>query len=159
MLHPRGLGPILLGLRCQFPGDWSQRKATFTSESDSNTFTGKKIQYHLSCYFFSLTTDINRVSQNPLVPAALPKPIWIDSLSGVRIFFFASGCKSITFISRQWLLWRKVTSVKCGSSSQYKHNFEWASVLWFCGSANNCILSHSKDDVVGQHLLLFFMAF
>ena len=42
--------------------------ASFTSEYDSNTFTGEKMQRDLSSYFFSLTTNINRVSQKPLVP-------------------------------------------------------------------------------------------
>ena len=51
------------------------------------------------CHIFvSLTTDINRVSQNPLVPAVPQKP---DSTHypGVRVDnFFASGCLSITFL-------------------------------------------------------------
>ena len=70
MSHPRGLVPKLLGLKCQFRGDWSQRKANPTSESDSTTFAGEEMQRHLSYYFFSLTTDINGVCQNPRVPAA-----------------------------------------------------------------------------------------
>ena len=69
MLHPRGLVPTLLGLRCQFRGDWSQQMATITSESDSTTFAGEVIQRHLSYYLFSLTTDMNSVSQNTQVPA------------------------------------------------------------------------------------------
>ena len=48
-------------------------------------------------FLFSLTTDINRVSQNPLVPALLQKPNRRND-PGVRVdFFFASGCLSITF--------------------------------------------------------------
>ena len=43
MLQPRGLAPALLGLQCQLRGDWSQRIASFTSESDSNTFAGSVI--------------------------------------------------------------------------------------------------------------------
>ena len=43
MLQPRGLAPALLGLQCQLRGDWSQRIANFTSESDSNTFAGSVI--------------------------------------------------------------------------------------------------------------------
>jgi hypothetical protein len=50
--------------------------ASFTSESDSNTFAGEEMQRHLSYYFFSLTTDMNPASQNPRVPAA-----W-DGLTG-----------------------------------------------------------------------------
>ena len=44
--------------------------ATLTSECDFNTFVGQEMQYHLSHYFSSLTTDMNRDSQNPLVPEA-----------------------------------------------------------------------------------------
>ena len=44
MLHPHGLVPNLLGLRCQFRGDWSQRIATHTSKSDFNTSGNKETQ-------------------------------------------------------------------------------------------------------------------
>jgi hypothetical protein len=43
--------------------------ASSTSESDSSTFAGEEMQRHFS-HFFSLTSDINRVSQNPLVASA-----------------------------------------------------------------------------------------
>ena len=49
-------------------------------------------------FFFSLTTDINRVSPNPLVPAAEQQKQRPYNSPGVRIHnFFASGCKSIPF--------------------------------------------------------------
>ena len=44
--------------------------ASFTSESNLTTFAGEEMQRHLPYYFFSLTTDVNRVSQNTLVPTA-----------------------------------------------------------------------------------------
>ena len=45
ILHPGGLVPNLLRLRCQCLGDWSQRMASLTSESDSIIFAGN-IMYH-----------------------------------------------------------------------------------------------------------------
>ena len=75
---------------------------------------------------------------------------------GCVAIIFAYGCLSIHFVSRKWLLWRKVTIGKCGSSSHYKSNFEWASVL--CGSVDLLIIVFfliCKDDIVGQHMLLF----
>ena len=57
------------------------------------------MQRHLSYYFFSLTTDIYRVSQNPLVPAAKQG---MGHAPGVRVHhdYFASGCLSIPFCSQ-----------------------------------------------------------
>ena len=75
-IHPCGLVPKWMGLRCQFRGDWFQRIASVTSESDSNTFAGEDTQCHLSYYSFGLTTDMNSfslslsLSQNPPVPTA-----------------------------------------------------------------------------------------
>ena len=54
------------------------------------------MQRHLSYYFFSLTTDINRASKNPRVPAARPpqrnffkKRDSDDAYApGVRVLFF-----------------------------------------------------------------------
>ena len=43
--------------------------AGFTSESDFNTIIAGEEQRDLSYYFSSLTTDINRASKNPQVPA------------------------------------------------------------------------------------------
>ena len=73
--------------------------ATFSSEYDSDTFsTGEKMQRLLSYFFFSLTTDINPASQNPLVPAQAQKGK-LDSYfhePAVRVdYFFASCCLSI----------------------------------------------------------------
>ena len=36
-------------------------------------------------FFFSLTTDVNRVSQNPLVPA-VPQN-WYNNIKAVRVYF------------------------------------------------------------------------
>ena len=91
MLHPLGLVPRWKGLPSQFRGDWSQRMASSTSESDSNTFTCEEMQYNLSYYFFSLTTDMNCFAQNPQVPA---EQSYIGYRSpdayypGVRVLFF-----------------------------------------------------------------------
>jgi hypothetical protein len=54
----------------------------------SNTFAGEEMQLHLSLsyYFYSLTTDINRVSQNPRVPAAHGG--MLNSSPGVRVHYF-----------------------------------------------------------------------
>ena len=43
--------------------------ASLTSEYDSNSFVGEEMQHQLSHYFSSLTTDMNRDTQNPRVPA------------------------------------------------------------------------------------------
>ena len=71
------------------------------------------MQRHLSYYFFSLTTDINGVCQNPRVPAA-ERSMTITA-PGVRAHcFFASGCLSIPFRLQsmatleegdQWQMW------------------------------------------------------
>ena len=69
------------------------------------------MQSHFSYSYFSLTTDLNPVSQNPRVPAAMHP----NSAFGVRVhFFFASGCLSIPFRPQsmatlkegnQWQMW------------------------------------------------------
>ena len=87
MLHTRGLVPNLLGLRRQFRGDWSQRMAGFTSESDSNTIIAGEEKRGLSYYFFSVTTDINRASKNPQVPEAQSE-YYPGSTYGVCVHFF-----------------------------------------------------------------------
>ena len=57
--HPYGLVPILLGLRCLFRGDWSQRMASFTSESDSNIFgRGDAASFVMLIFSVSLRTWI-----------------------------------------------------------------------------------------------------
>jgi hypothetical protein len=51
------------------------------------------MQRHLSYSFFSLTTDLNRASQNPRVPA-----LQEGKELGVRVHdFFTSGCLLILF--------------------------------------------------------------
>ena len=71
--------------------------ASLISESDSTTFTSEEMQRHLSYYYFSLTTDMNRVSQNPRVPTA-QRDMVTGCAPGVRVhYFFASGCLSIPF--------------------------------------------------------------
>ena len=57
--------------------------ASFTSESDSNSFAGE-MQPHWSYYFFSLTTDVNRVYQNPVVPTVTQN--WYNNIK-VRAHF------------------------------------------------------------------------
>ena len=67
------------------------------------------MQRHL---LYSLTTDMDRFSQNPRVPAAQQG---ITGKPGVRVhFFFASGCLSIPFRLQlmvalekgdQWQMW------------------------------------------------------
>ena len=116
---PRGLVPNLLGLRSQFRGDWSQRIAGFTSESDFNTIIAGEEQRDLSYYFFSLTTDIDRASKNPQVPEASQSGFFSGLNSGVRVLFFLllAVCQSpLVFSHCYWLLWRKATNFKCGSS-------------------------------------------
>ena len=79
-----------------------------TSESDSNTFfAGEETQGHLSFYFFSLTTDINRASKNPRVPAAQPGSDKHDDdyVLGVRVpFLLLLAVSRSPFVSSQWLL-------------------------------------------------------
>ena len=66
---------------------------SFTSEYDSNIFTGEKMQRDLLSYFFSLTTDINCISQNPLVPMNMKPRVGTDTSTrgpGVRVEIFCS---------------------------------------------------------------------
>ena len=85
VLHPCGLVLNFWRLWCQFRGGWSQPMANLTSEFDSNTFAGEETQHHFLYFFFSsLTTDVNRVSQNPRVPASHGEH---RSTPGVRIHF------------------------------------------------------------------------
>ena len=56
------------------------------------------MQRHLPYYFSSLTTDMNRFSENPRVLTVPQKGMPIDLETGVRIHcFFASSCLSIPF--------------------------------------------------------------
>ena len=142
MLHPRGLVPKSKGLRCQFRGDWSQWMASFTSESDSNAFAASLFIFY---FFFSV------LLRRWIAPLRIRESLRRDPRK-VKVF---PGCVSINFllavcqfpfVSSQWLLWRKVTNGKCGSSFVYKHevqfNFKWLSVvLWLC---KNCILSYMQ---------------
>ena len=137
MLHPCGLVPNFWRLWCQFRGGWSQPIANLTSEFDSNTFAGEETQHHLSYFFFSsLTTDVNRVSQNPRVPASHGEP----RTNGVRIHFIICFWFFVNFpfVTRywEWLLWRKVTKRICGSFIVYNYEgqFNEFCILWFCGS-------------------------
>ena len=99
VLHPRGLVPRLLGLWCQFRGDWSQRITTSTSESDFNILQARR--YNIICHtiFFSLTTNMNHDSQNPRVPTAQDKGVPGCAVHGVCPFFFPSGCRSFISLS------------------------------------------------------------
>ena len=71
-----------------------------TSESDPSTFSGEEMQRHLSYYFFSLTTDINRSSKNPRVPAAKPGSDKHDNsyVCGVCVLFFFCFWPSVNFV-------------------------------------------------------------
>ena len=76
--------------------------ANLTSKFDSNTFAGKETQHHLSYFFFSsLTTDVNRVSQNPRVPAS---PGERPGSPGVRIHFIICFWVFVNFpfVTRHW---------------------------------------------------------
>ena len=62
-------------------------------------------------FLFSLTTDMNHYSQNPMVPTAQEGK---NNFPGVRILFFASGYLSIPFCPQsmaslkegdQWQMW------------------------------------------------------
>ena len=60
--------------------------ASLTSKSDSNTSGSEETQHHYiihAVFFFSLTTDVNRVSLNPKVPVALG----IRGDYGVRVHY------------------------------------------------------------------------
>ena len=66
------------------------------------------MQRHLSYYFCSLTTDMNRVtvSQNPPVPTARPsRHDSVEGWRGVRVHYFLllAVCQS-PFVSSQWPL-------------------------------------------------------
>ena len=57
------------------------------------TFAGKEMQRICHTIFFSLTTDMNPIFQNPRVPAARPG---IYKVPGVRVHFFLAAklCQS-----------------------------------------------------------------
>ena len=119
MLQLRGLVSTWQGLECQFRGDWSQRIASLTSESDSNTFAGDEMQH---IYLFSLTTAMNRYSHNPRVPTTREFVFKLkSSVPGVRVHYslLLAFCQ-FPFVASQWQLWRKVINGKCGSLFVYK---------------------------------------
>ena len=66
------------------------------------TLTGKKMQRHLSFFFFSLTTDMNHVFQNSVVPALPQNPNKNDPGVRVDYFLFPAVCQ-LPFVSREWL--------------------------------------------------------
>ena len=95
--------------------------ASLTSESDSTTFTSEENQRHLLCYFLSLSTDIDHVSQYyTRVPAGTRQGMRNGRGVRVRLFFFASGCLSISFRlqlmttlkeGNQWQMWEFIRIV------------------------------------------------
>ena len=101
---------------------------------------------------------MNRVSQNPQVPA-LPRDMGSYSTPGVRVhyFWFLVVCQ-FPFVFSQWLLWRRVTNRKYGSSFVYKYqgqfNFIQASV--FCCYVRIVSFLTCKDDIAGPYLLLLY---
>ena len=71
--------------------------------------------------FFSLTTDINRVSQKPLVAVAAQTTTAITNNLPVRVdFFLLLAVYEFPFVSRHWLFWWKVNRAKCGSSFVFR---------------------------------------
>jgi hypothetical protein len=72
--------------------------ASLTSESDSTTFAGEEMQRHLTYYFFSLTSDMNHVSQSPPVPAA-PQGMTDITIREVRVHYFFASWLSVNSLS------------------------------------------------------------
>ena len=95
MLHPRGLVPILLDLWCQFRGDWSQRMAGLTSESDSHIFAGKEIQPHLS--FQSHYGYGSRLSESASACGTIQVRQDSECSRGAFPLFIEFVCLSLTF--------------------------------------------------------------
>ena len=89
--------------------------ANRTSKSDSNTFAREETQHH---YSFSLTTDMNCISQNPRVPVANQETYFG---SGVRVYNFTSVFLSIPFFLQrmaslekegdQWQMWEFIRMI------------------------------------------------
>ena len=73
--------------------------ANLTSECDSNTFVGEEMQHHLSYYFPSLTTDMNRDCHNPQVIAAQERQEYALPLRGVRVHYFFYFWLSVNSLS------------------------------------------------------------
>ena len=74
--------------------------ASLTSESDSNTFVREMQHHHCHTVFFSLTTNMNRDSQNPRVPGV---PDGKGDIYGVRVhnFLLLAICQ-FPFVCSQW---------------------------------------------------------
>ena len=129
ILHPRGLGPNLLGLRCQFLGDWSQPIANLTSESDFHWQAGRcNLFYHLffqshyghescisrytssykSIMLFSGRVSIISAPDCLLIPLSLQEMATLKAGDGVH-----------SYISTNTVLWpvhlEAKTSVFCGA--------------------------------------------
>ena len=65
-------------------------------------FVSEEMQLHLSYYFFSLTRDMNRHSQNPKVPTAKENN---KNDPGVRVqIFLRLAICQFSFASSLWLL-------------------------------------------------------
>ena len=122
MLHPRGLVPKLLGLRCQFRGDWSQGIASLSSESD---LQARRRSFISHIFFQSYYGHESLISESTSTCGGSSH----SCLRGACIFFFTSKFCQFPFVSSQWILWRKVTSGKCGSSSVYNYCYESVKIL------------------------------
>ena len=129
MLQPRGLVPIWLILRCQFPGEWSQWIANFTSECDSPTHLSAR-RWSIICYTIfsvSLRTWIATLRIQGWLRCKKVREMFPGCVS---IFSLRAICQ-FPFVFSQWLLWRKVTNCKCGSSFVY--NYESSELLYSVG--------------------------
>ena len=101
----------------------------------------------------------SRVSQNLRVPEALRVS---HGAPGVRVLYFLllSVCQFL-FVSSQWLLWRKVTISKRGSSFvlKYEGQFNLKSsfcILCFCGYVRFISFFSFHDLITRWHCYFLF---
>jgi hypothetical protein len=92
-LHPRGLVPNLMGLRCQFRGGWSQRIPVLISESDSSR-RGDAASFVFQSYY----GHKSNLSESTSAWGATKDGSWFRG--AYPLFFFTSGSLSITFRRR-----------------------------------------------------------
>ena len=128
--------PKLQSLRVQFRGDWSKQillemGSSTTSESDSNTFAGWDICP--TSFSVSLQTWIASLG----IHECLRRNIKLKLPECVSIIILLLAVCQFPFLS-SWLIWRKVTYGKCGSSFEliYKYygQFNFKSSFQLCYS-------------------------
>ena len=144
MLHPHGLVSMLLGLRCQFLGDWSQQMAIFTSESDSNTFAERKCSVICLTFFsVSLRTWIGTLRIHEWLQCH-KTPVLLKGCVSILFYFRLSVNPLSSLVNGYFEARWPVANVGVRPSSVYKYkakiNFNRTSV--FCGFAKNHILFH-----------------